>query len=420
MTRFNAVIGTYSVDSHEAIKHLQVLFRPDDLVAISGKRNDSSGGLPKLTTAFYKQQTLIELLQGPENLRSMCYEPSPTDVYLGISTVKKERVDLFDDGTDRFSRVNLTDIDVLKTIFTDIDLKDTGFENTTAARQWLDKFCSYYNVPYTLLVDSGSGGLHVYWRIKEAFKTKMKPSPMDTNNTEEITQKDVLYRWWTLVQESASGAHAKVDRLVDLTRMSRLAGSIHTPRNYGDKFGEVRIIDSNPEVEYSLEQIKNLTQETYMKDIERVKNIKRKEEKESKPVSINLNLPQSTNIFVKAMQLVQEHEESSEFFNKTWDWYSILSSKGWTFIREGSESRQEWARPGRSNKSAVVGWEDSPDMMSLLSTSPDTNLLDLLEANTPLTKWRVFVRFYFDDNFEEANAFVNKVRLDSLTKVGIE
>jgi len=47
-----------------------------------------------------------------------------------------------------------------------------------------------------------------------------------------------------------------------------------------------------------------------------------------------------------------------------------------------------------------VNWEESPHVMSLLSTSHDTNLLDLLDAEIPLTKWRVSLRLNFKDDYQ--------------------
>ena len=64
-----------------------------------------------------------------------------------------------------------------------------------------------------------------------------------------------------------------------------------------------------------------------------------------------------------------------------------------------------FARPGKGDRSAVVDYTDengvvSP-VMSLLSKSEMTGLLDLYEAAIPLTKYQVLLRTRYQDN--EAN-----------------
>ena len=57
----------------------------------------------------------------------------------------------------------------------------------------------------------------------------------------------------------------------------------------------------------------------------------------------------------------------------------------------------------------MVDWEGSEgNVMSLMSTSRETGLLDLLEAQIPLTKWRVLVRLSFNDDYDAAMKWVDE------------
>ena len=81
-----------------------------------------------------------------------------------------------------------------------------------------------------------------------------------------------------------------------------------------------------------------------------------------------------------------------------YSWEDILIPAGWTFLYTDREERQVVARPGRHEKSATVGWVESPNMMSLLSTSPDTGLADLKEIGAPLNKYRVAQKLLWNDD----------------------
>jgi len=118
------------------------------------------------------------------------------------------------------------------------------------------------------------------------------------------------------------------------------------------------------------------------------------------------NLKVSTDDYAKMLdgskwQQLLAVASVEDYFNEHVTWTEILLQAGWTFTRIDSQHREEWARPGREGeKSACVNWPESPEMMSLLSTSYDTGLLDLLDANIALTKWRVSLRLNFNDDYQ--------------------
>jgi hypothetical protein len=82
-------------------------------------------------------------------------------------------------------------------------------------------------------------------------------------------------------------------------------------------------------------------------------------------------------------------------------WAEILEPYGWTWQRELRDGSNEWARPGRDERSAVVDYEDSP-VMSLLSMADETGLADLKDAGIPLTKYRVLWRLKFNDQDDDS------------------
>lgn len=84
-------------------------------------------------------------------------------------------------------------------------------------------------------------------------------------------------------------------------------------------------------------------------------------------------------------------------FNETYSWDSLLLPMGWTKLREDDEGRVFWSRPGDGvRKSATTDWPDSPHVMSLFSTAPETGLVDLHDSGVLLTKYRVWVTLFWN------------------------
>src|SRR5262245_73174 len=65
-----------------------------------------------------------------------------------------------------------------KSLFLDLDVKPGAYASTTEAVKDLVQFCKSIGMPRpTLLVKSGSGGLHVYWVLDRTLTVKeWKPS----------------------------------------------------------------------------------------------------------------------------------------------------------------------------------------------------------------------------------------------------
>ena len=86
-----------------------------------------------------------------------------------------------------------------------------------------------------------------------------------------------------------------------------------------------------------------------------------------------------------------------EMFNEKYSWDSVLEPQGWTRLGEDEDQRVLWSRPGDGwRKSATTDWPDSPHIMSLFSTAPETGLLELHDSEIALTKYRVWVQLVWD------------------------
>ena len=101
-----------------------------------------------------------------------------------------------------------------------------------------------------------------------------------------------------------------------------------------------------------------------------------------------------------------------DMFNHGVTWGQILEPKGWAKYGEpDSQGRQSWTRPGGGGKnprSAVTDWEQSPNVMSLLSDSEETGLShlylladDAVEKRHKLTKVRVAAELWAGGSIEK-------------------
>ena len=87
------------------------------------------------------------------------------------------------------------------------------------------------------------------------------------------------------------------------------------------------------------------------------------------------------------------------------EWENILEPFGWELIADRGRNGRDWARPGRESRSATTDfvWDDTgvSGAMNLFSSAYETGLSDLLEIGEVLTKYRVILRYYYDDNEEK-------------------
>lgn len=311
------------------------------------------------------------------------------NLYMGINPLKSV------DSVSLHTRGNESEIERVYGVFIDLDVKNGCFSSKLDIQQFLTDFGSKVLAPTIVVDNSESGGAHAYWRFNFG----------ESLNGEEA--KVVLQDWWSLIAEHARNWKdgAEVDRLIDLTRVSRLPGGIYWPRkdSVTGKLSGVPGIVSTVVVgkTHSMATIRAAcgnAGDRYRETIKRVQS-------EEAGRKININAAVQDKLGFKIGEPINGRYDVfaafayvEQIFNNSWSWENVLEPLGWTFLYEDNQGRKVVARPGRHEKSATVAWPDSPHMMSLLSTSPDTGLEDLKASNIALTKYRVALRLLWNDD----------------------
>lgn len=289
------------------------------------------------------------------------------DLYFGVSTLSRT--------PEEGKRGGLKDVRDVPGVWIDLDVKNGAFETEEQA---LDLLRSLPLAP-TAIVSTGLGGLHGYWKFRHPV------------NCED--GKALALMWWSLVYEHAGGR--SVDRLCDPSRVLRIPGALRWPKVNDPGTPTVtcsELIECSG-VSYHRSQISEASQAAWQVHEERHKKIKEQ-------VAMNTRLAISTyselqldNPWLRATTLSGIEDK----FNETYSWDSLLLPMGWTKLREDDEGRVFWSRPGDGvRKSATTDWPDSPHVMSLFSTAPETGLVDLHDSGVLLTKYRVWVTLFWN------------------------
>ncbi len=210
----------------------------------------------------------------------------------------------------------------------------------------------------------------------------------------------------TLVQSLGGTAIIRsTDRTKDNkgTEYSVNVKTFFNPFSCSRKAKEWKYSSKNPPSRY----ITEITKDTYQEYKEKVSGVRKTELKNARDrIKKNrkeaLKPPDNLSFTQKMAFLAEQADYYPQKIDELLRWDDILVPHGWRFINEGTEGRRLWSRPGGDyRKSAVTDWEGSEgNVMSLMSTSRETGLLDLLEAHIPLTKERVLLRLSFNDQYE--------------------
>jgi hypothetical protein len=378
-------LGDVNIDASHAVAFIKAWFNPDDTISLVGRKSEKSGSLDTLSQ-FLPAKDLWEM--DDDLLHSLVFnDGAKWNIYFGAAPVK-EAVTLFRRGTeDNISR--------LIGVWADIDLKEGGFSSQAE----IHSFLSSLVLQPTIVVESGSGGVHAYWKLDGKSSV--------TGKTREAN-KELTLRWWAYIDDAA-GPERKIDRLYDLTRIFRLPGSAYFPREGSNgKAGSVKLVSISKDNIYSAEQILSVSQAAHeKKEAERkrvaMEDKKLREQDIGSAVRDLKKDGQYRNVkewmewsSVMAYSLIED------YVNSTYSW-DFLKEYNWTFLRYLHDGSREWAPPGRNERSAVTDYKESDleapsAVMSLLSMSEDTGLLDLFDANVPLTKFRVLLRYKYKED----------------------
>lgn len=342
------------INHEDANAFLQTWFKPRDLVRLTLKQGNAARSQ---SVKAYELMTLTE-----DDMQAMT--AGNTNVYFNISPT-------IEDLDSPYKRGGKNNCAGIRGLFADIDLKAGSFESEAEILEWVDTL----PMQPTLVVGSGSGGAHLYWKAKEDIPVK---------------HEEVQAMWWAYLQELAG--ERSIDRLIDpASRMLRLPGTV---RYKNDQIGAVRLL-RNTGATYSYLDFFSASEVAY-RGYERAKTITHKIEGARE---IHLGELMSTEGFGSRLFAIAYMDE---WINENMSWEQILEPFGWCDAVKLRDCTQ-WRRPGfnSSPRSATTDFFDSPNTMSLLSASPETRLDDLKRDEVPLTKRRVVLRLWFNDDEEK-------------------
>lgn len=254
--------------------------------------------------------------------------------------------------------------------YADFDVKPRAFQSEQAILDFIETL----GIKPTTIVRSGSGGIHASWRVDG-----------------DLTQDD-LKGWWAYMQSKAPEG-VQIDRLIDIFRILRLPGSVRWLKSGGTT--QVKLIGGTSD-RTPLEQYRELIREPLQNKI-------KAERKTRSEYTVKLDRKFNNTSLDKASGIVKGICEQR--INEL-NWTEILQPAGWKFLRDANDGSRQWVRPGSTQKSAVTDWTDpgtgqTSGVMSLLSSSPDSDLLDLRDAGVPLTKLVVHLRLNFNNDLEQ-------------------
>ena len=366
--KLSDLTGQVKISALHATTFVSTWFEPTDKIVVVGRKSEKTGNLDTVSQSMVASEFLK---MDDETLESLIFDEDGNkwNLYLGVCPIKDD-VSLQRRGTE-------ANIDYVSGVWADIDIKAGGFET----QQDILDFLFSLALPPTITNGSGSGGIHAYWKLAPG----------------ERGDKELVERWWSYLDETAGDR--SIDKLVDLTRILRIPGSVYFPKsNSGSKVGAVEILYKIPNT-YTIEQIKTVSEAAFKVKHEKRKRVIDKDNNRRMDMD-NLAKDLLSGIGGNRWRMWRAISEMEDYVNQQMFWAEILEPHGWTWMRTLRDSSNEWARPGRNERSAVVDYEDSP-VMSLLSSSEETGLSDLLDARIPLTKYRVLLRLKYQDNEEQ-------------------
>ena len=366
--------GEVRISSNDAKNFVQAWFKADDKICISGLRSERSGSMDAVSQSMTAREFVSTT--DDQSLEDTVFgeDGSNWNIYISVCPIKED-VTLKQRGTK-------SNVDYVPGVWADLDVKEGGFSSQKEILKWLDGLA----LQPTIVASSGSKGVHAYWKLR-----------WDEKGNEALVDS-----WWSYLDEEAG--ERKIDKLVDITRILRLPGTIRFPKKEesSGKLGSVSIIYVYPERRYSVQQIQDVSKEAMArKAAERKRTIAKIAERRAKVDEMARGLIDVNNHwgYLQAIAHVED------YVNENWQWAHILEPHGWKYRRTLPDGSKEWARPGQSDRSAVVDFEGSP-VMSLLSMSEATGLADLKDAGVPLTKYTVALRLMFNDDEERMTQYV--------------
>lgn len=367
--KFNEYAGSIDIDVSHIHRFVPRWYSPDDLIVLSGISVDSPYRRVLSQTIPARELAVITA----EELGDLCHEGGyKYNTYLSCFPVKD------DNAVHTHSRGTKEDIKEVFGVYADLDVKPGCFESKEEIRDFLFSL----EAPPTLIIDNGKyGGVHAYWRLHFGL----------------TTEENILLKWWCYL---TSKTIRNIDRLKDSTRILRLPSGIY----WGDGVSDTvkLVVDNGPT--YSLEQLLALAQGPFDERQKKIANTISREHLNKQEIGALAKdiFTNYSNTGFNNWSTRLAVSKIEQIVNDSLTWDEVLCPHGWTYIRALRDGAHEWARPGQNRRSAVTDYthEDGTqsNVMSLLSQSQETGLMDLVDARIPLTKYRVLLRLKYDDN----------------------
>lgn len=381
MVRFNDYVGEQTHKHSDLETFIRAWFKPEDEIVLGAFRAPNStlaGGKSCEWAAF----PVADLLANSSEI----YEVNSSgqrDIYFRFTPVKSSKlVTASSPGKDNTGEP--------RGLWADLDVgKENAFDSQQQILDWLADLPAQ---PTAIVRNGVSGGIHAYWRILDADLHRLTK---DSGH---------MQMWWAFLQEQTPlnqhGERIKIDRLTDIgTRLARLPGMTYWPKTAAAKHGAVSLAGGAFK-QLPLAEIESIAGQAYSAYKANCEEFRAKNRRMSKSID---------RAFASPLQRLILEERINSMH-----WGNILRPLGWTSRDTAHGGTRQWTRPGSTQKSATTDYERPDDgqisvVMSLHSSSEDTGLLDLKQSGEPLTKFRVLLRLYFNDDITKLlQEFKNK------------
>jgi hypothetical protein len=275
-------------------------------------------------------------------------------------------------------------------VFADLDVKPGqagAFQTITE----LENFLAHLP-EYTLRVDTGSGGAHVYWLLDQRVRDS------------EIREK-LLHGWFDYLTAHARETEHEVDHVQDGSRILRVPGTVRWPKRVpGDVGRPVRVTLARANgPRYTVPELLDLTEPYRQVARDRFERHRTRWTSER----------DERTAWLRGLGLPALYRASLEdLFNRTEDWERLLLPLGWTACGDGrdgsghSRDCRSWRRPGKESGSgsATTDWSGArnPGVMTLFTT--DASMDPCLVPGSGrfekrvTTKYHFALHFYFNGN----------------------
>lgn len=269
-------------------------------------------------------------------------------------------------------------------VWADLDVKP-GVEGYPQSEGELCAWAATRLPAPTLEVATGSGGRHLYWLTTEVLEPRSGAA--------------LLAAWYALLRGEA---YFNVDKVQDVSRVLRLAGTVRWPKA-GERArpAQVGIVSRGPR--YDARELGLLCQPAY--EAYQLELDARREARQAATAARQRELSE------RGLDLTAAYPRWQGVFNATEDWGRLLPMAGWTLFadeRDGPARCRYWTRPGKSvsdGKSACSDWVDADGHLNLnLTIYSRDPALEPLRENDPddavgrCSKYHLALHALFDDD----------------------